>query len=176
LVISVFQTKLFKRFLAANLICFAAIFVVVGVDTFLALGLNYSAPYSGAVKYDYQALPFFCLLAAALLSKTQSLFLTLKTKLNLHWLLFGIACAGTIFTAAAIFANFFKAVGFGQINYLVFVVERSVGYSFFNSAQNVGTNSIVYLQYVGFAIVLSGLIWIIKDKAKTISNLKRQKN
>jgi 4-amino-4-deoxy-L-arabinose transferase-like glycosyltransferase len=174
LLISVFQTKLFRNFLGADLICVAAIFVVVGIDTFFALGLNYSAPYTGAVKYDYQALPFFCLLAAALLSKTQSLFLTLKKKLNLNWLFFGIACAGALSAAAAIFANFYKAISIGQLNYLVFTVEGSVGYSFFNSAQIAKTSSLVYVQYIGFAIVLSGLLWIAKNKVKTIVNFRQK--
>jgi 4-amino-4-deoxy-L-arabinose transferase-like glycosyltransferase len=175
MLISVFQTKLFRSFLGADLICVAAIFVVVGVDTFFALGLNYSAPYTGAVKYDYQSLPFFCLLAAALGSKTQSLFLNLKKKLNLNWLFFGIACAGALSAVVAIFANFFKAVGFGQLSYLVFTVEGSVGYSFFNSAQIAKTSSLVYVQYVGFAIVLSGLLWLAKDKVKPMANAWRLK-
>ena len=175
LLISAFQTKLFRSFLAADLISLSAILVIVGVDTFFALGFNYKAPFTGAVKYDYQSLPFFCLLAAALLSKTQSLLLTLKKLLNLNWLFFGIACAGTLSATVAIFINFYKAIGYGQLNYLVFTVEGSVGYSFFNSAQIVGTNSLVYAQYLGFAIVLTGLIWIAKDKIKTIANLRRQK-
>jgi 4-amino-4-deoxy-L-arabinose transferase-like glycosyltransferase len=175
LLISTLQTKLFRKFLATDLICIAAIFVIVGIDTFFALGLNYMAPYTGAVKYDYQSLPFFCLLAAALLSKTQSLFLTLKKKLNLSWLFFGIACTGALFTGVAIFTNFFKAIGYGQLNYLVFTVEGSIGYSFFNSPQIVGTSSLVYVEYIGFAIVLSGILWIAKDKAKAIVNVRRQK-
>ena len=175
LLISVFQAKLFRNFLVADMVCFAAIFVVVGIDTFFVLGLNYKAPFTGAVKYDYQALPFFCLLAGALLSKAQDLFLTLKRELNLNWLFFGVASAGAILSAVAIFGDFYKAIGNGQLNYLVFTVEGSIGYSFFNSAQIIGTNSLVYVQYVGFALVLSGLIWIAKDKARAISNLRPPK-
>jgi 4-amino-4-deoxy-L-arabinose transferase-like glycosyltransferase len=175
LLISVFQKKLFKNLPAADLICLAAIFAVVGIDTFFALGLNYKAPYTGAVKYDYQALPFFCLIAAALLVKSQLLFTTLKQRLKINWLFFGVACTGALFTALAFFANFYKAIGYGQLNYLVFTVEDSIGYSFFNSAQISGTSSLVYVQYVGFAVVLSGLLWIAKDKIKTITNFRRKR-
>lgn len=174
LLISILQTKLFRKFLAADLICIATICVIVGIDTFFALALNYMAPYTGAVKYDYQSLPFFCLLAAALIGKTQSLFLTLKKKINLNWLFFGIACAGAVFTGVAIFTNFYKAIGYGQLNYLVFTVEGSVGYSFFNSAQVIGANSLAYVEYIGFAIVMSGLLWIIKDKVRTIASVRRK--
>ncbi len=172
LLISTFQTKLFKNFLTADIVCLTAIFVIVGVDTFFALALNYKAPYTGVVKYDYQSLPFFCLLAGALLVKCQSLFTTLKRKANLNWLFFGIACAGAVSAALAFLTNFYKAIGYGQLNYLVFTVEGSIGYSFFNSAQIVGINALVYVQYIGFAIVLSGLLWIGKDKVKTIVNLR----
>ena len=175
LLISAFQRKLFRNFLFADLICAVTIFVIVGIDAFFALGLNYKAPYTGAVKYDYQSLPFFCLLAAALLSKTQSSFLTLKKNLKINWLFFGIACAGAFLVAVAFFTNFFKAISFGQLNYLVFTVEGSVGYSFFNSAQIVGTSSLVYVQYVGLAIVLSGLLWMAKEKLKALANFRHQK-
>ena len=153
----------------------ATIFVIVGIDTFFAVGLNYKAPYTGAVKYDYQSLPFFCLLAAALLSKTQPLLLTLKRKLSLSWLFFGIACAGTLFVSVAFFTNFYKAFGYGQLNYLVFTVEGSVGYSFFNSAQIAGTSSLIYVQYVGLVIVLSGLLRMAGSKVKTIAGVRRER-
>ena len=96
LLISAFQRKLFRNHLVADLMCLAAIFVILGIDTFFALGLNYKAPFTGAVKYDYQSLPFFCLLAGSLLSKSKTLFATLKKKLNLSWLFFGVAFAGML--------------------------------------------------------------------------------
>ena len=175
LLISIFRAKIFRNFFAADLICMATIFVIVGIDTFFAVGLNYKAPYTGAVKYDYQSLPFFCLLAAALLSKTQPLLLTLKRKLSLSWLFFGIACAGTLFVSVAFFTNFYKAFGYGQLNYLVFTVEGSVGYSFFNSAQIAGTSSLIYVQYVGLVIVLSGLLRMAGSKVKTIAGVRRER-
>jgi hypothetical protein len=53
----------------------------------------------------------------------------------------------------------------------VFTAEGVVGYSFFNSAQIIGTNSLVYVQYMGLAVVLSGLLWIAKDKIRIIAAL-----
>jgi 4-amino-4-deoxy-L-arabinose transferase-like glycosyltransferase len=176
LFVSTFQTKLFKNIVASDLICIATISVIIGIDTFLALGLNFMAPYTGAVKYDYQCLPLFCLLAGSLLFKCQSLVKTITKNLNRSWLFFGIACAGALALTIAIFANFYKVTIYSQINYLVFTVEGSVGYSFFNSAQIMGTNSTVYAQYIGFALLLSGLLWIFKGKIRTIASLRSQKN
>ncbi len=171
LLVSCFQRKLFKNFFAADLICFSTIFFIVGIDALFVLGLNFQAPYSGAVKYDYQALPFFCLLASSLLSKSNLLFSTLERKFNRSWIFFGITCAGVLLIVATIFSNFFKSVSYSHLNYLVFTVEGSIGYSFFNPSQIIGTNSLVYVQYIGFAVVLSGLLWMAKDKIKSIAKL-----
>ena len=45
LLVSTFQTKLFRKNFAADLLCMAAIILILGIDTFFALGLNYKAPY-----------------------------------------------------------------------------------------------------------------------------------
>lgn len=175
MLIASLEPKILRRFLGTDLLCAATIFVILGIDTFFALVLNYKAPFTGAVKYDYQALPFFCLLAGSILSKSHELFKSLKDKISLNWMFFGIACTGAIFVAAAIFTNFYKAIGYGQLSYLVFTVEGSIGYSFFTK-QIIGANGLVYVQYTGFALVLSGLMWIAKDQIRTITTLKRQKN
>jgi 4-amino-4-deoxy-L-arabinose transferase-like glycosyltransferase len=167
LIVSI-QRKMFRNFLSSDLLCVATIAVILGIDTFFALGLNNQAPYTGVVKYDYQALPFFCLLAGSLLVKWQSLFTSLRMQLNRNWLFFGIASAGVLSLIVAFFTNFLKGIGYSHLNYLVFTVEGSVGYSFFNSAQIIGTNSFVYLQYTGLALVLSGLMWIAKDQIKKL--------
>jgi 4-amino-4-deoxy-L-arabinose transferase-like glycosyltransferase len=164
LLVSTFQRKIFRNILAADLVCMATILLVLGIDTFLALGLNFRAPYTGAVKYDYQSLPFFCLLAGSLLSKCQSLFTTVKMKLNRSWLFFGTACLGAVSLVIAIFSNFYYVNLYSQLNTVAFTEEGQVSYSFSNSAQIIEPNSLVYVQYIGFALLLSGLIWAVKDK------------
>jgi hypothetical protein len=114
------------------------------------------------------------LLAAALLSKTQGLFLTLKKKLNLNWLFFGISFTGVLLTVAAFFTNFYRAIGYGKLDYLVFTVEGSVGYSFLNSAKNTGSSISDYLQILGFVIVLSGFAWTGKYKLMKVAKLFRR--
>ena len=88
LLVSIFHRKTFRTILSADLVCVATILVVLGVDAFLALGLNYRAPYTSLIKYGYQSLPFFCLLAGSLLSKFQTLAVTLRMKLNRCWITF----------------------------------------------------------------------------------------
>jgi hypothetical protein len=122
------------------------------------------APYTGAIKYDYQSLPFFCLLVGSLLGKCHTLFATLNKKLKESWLFFGIACLGVFTIAATIFTNFYNINIYSQLNVVKFSVEGQVGYSFSNSSQIIQPNSLLSLQYVGFAVFLSGLIWAAKNE------------
>jgi hypothetical protein len=167
LLIPSFQRKLFRNLLWADLVCLATILVVVGIDSVLALDLNLKSPYGGVIKYDYQALPFFCLLAGSLLSKSKSLFAALKMKLNRSKVLFGVACAGLICLGIAVFSNFYYINLYSQSSYILFKVEGRVGYSF-TSTRTLEHSSLVYVQYVGFALLALGLIWAVKNNfAKT---------
>ena len=165
LLISTFQRKIFKNIFAADLICLATILFVLGIDTFLALGLNYKAPYTGAVKYDYQSLPFFCLLAASLLVKCQSLLTGLGRRLNRSRLFLGIACLGAVSLCIALFSNFYYVNLYSKLSTVAFTVEGTTNYAFSNAGQITGLNSLAFVQYVGFALLLLGLIWAIKNKS-----------
>ena len=164
LFVSIFQRKIFRNILAADLICLATILFVLGIDTFLALGLNYKAPYTGAVKYDYQSLPFFCLLAASLLVKCQSLLTGLGKRLNQSWLLFGIAGLGVVCLCISIFSNFYYVNLYSKLSTVAFTVEGTTNYAFSNAGQITGLNSLAFVQYIGFALLLLGLIWAVKNK------------
>ena len=163
LLVSTFQRKMFRNILAADLICLTTILAVLGIDVFLAVGLNYKAPYTGVAKYDYQSLPFFCLLTASLLAKSQSLFVTLQKKLLRSWLVFGIACLGAVSMVIAFFSNFYYVHLYSQLNVVAFKVE-GVSYAFSNSGQIVKPDILTFVQFLGFALFLSGLIWVVKDK------------
>jgi 4-amino-4-deoxy-L-arabinose transferase-like glycosyltransferase len=164
LLVSIFYRKTFRKILAADSICVATIVLVLGIDVFLALGLNFRAPYTTVFKYDYQSLPFFCLLAGSLPSKFQTLIAALKMKLNRNWIFLGISLLGTLFLIVAIFSNFYFAHVDSQLKIVAFTVERQVSYSFSNSAQTVEPNILLIVQYVGFAMVLLGLIWAAEDR------------
>ena len=162
LFISVFYRKTLKNLLASDAVCLAAIVVVLGLDAFLALGLNYRAPYTGLVKYGYQSLPFICLLAGSLVIKSQTLRPTVKTEPRRNWVFFGIALAGAVSVAVALFLDFYHAQLYSQLKNVAFTVEGQVSYSFSNSAPITAANSLVYVQYLGFALILLGLVWAAK--------------
>jgi hypothetical protein len=135
------------------------------VDLFLGAGLNLKAPYTDAFKYDYQSLPFFSLLAASLAGKSLSLFKSAKSRRKLNKLPFFLAAlAGLVLLVAHAFSTW---------DYLLFRVERNVnlGYSLFNLSP-IGTYSFLMgLQYLGFAFVLSGLVWASRHKLSFLLRL-----
>ena len=182
LLVGLVQRRLFRKFFVFDLICLAAITCVVSVNVFLGAALDLKAPFLNAIKYDYQALPFFCLLAASMISKSIILFNSAKTKLKLNKLVsYTIALAGLILVAASIFYNMRYVHLFSNADYLIFRVEPgvNVGYSVFNSAP-IGGNSIqMSIQFVGFALALSGLFWMSRNKLRSFLKLfhgKRQKS
>jgi uncharacterized membrane protein len=167
LLVCLLRRKFFSRFLVFDLICLVTIVSVVGVNTFLGAGLNLSFPYNNAVKYDYQSLPFFSLLAASLASKCFSLFHSAGSKRKLSKLLFfSVALVGLILLVVSMFLNMNYVHQFSTADHLLFRVERdsNVGYSFVNSLPIDKNSLLMNIQYLGFAFVLSGLVWASRHK------------
>jgi hypothetical protein len=161
------QRRLFRKFLVFDLICLAAVVFVVSVNTLLGAVLDLKAPFLNAFKYDYQALPFFCLLAASMTSKSIILFNSAKTKLKLNKLLhYSIALIGLILVSASLFYSMHFVNLFSNADYLIFRVQPgvNVGYSIFNSAPTIGNSIQTSIQFAGFALALSGLFWISRHK------------
>lgn len=157
-----FLRRKLSKILIFDLICLATITAVVAVNTFLGAGLNLKSPYSNAIKYAYQSLPFFSLLTASLVGKCLSLFHSAKQKRKLYRTLFLSAVFAGLFLLGA---TAFFDVGYAHLlateEYLLFRVAPNVffGYTLFNPAP-AGENILLrVIQYLGFAVVLSGLAW-----------------
>jgi 4-amino-4-deoxy-L-arabinose transferase-like glycosyltransferase len=156
-----------SRFLAFDGICLVTIVCVVAVNTFLGATLDLKAPYLNAIKYDYQALPFFCLLAASLVTK---IFLALnlkKTKAMPLKIIFSLfTFAGFALVVATILYNVNYVHLLSSLDYLLFRVEPNVnfGYSLFNSTPIGAKSPLMGLQYLGFAVAFSGFVWVSRHK------------
>ncbi len=174
LVLSLAQRRLFRKYLALDAVCLALIVLVVFVNMVLGIGLNLKAPYLNAIKYDYQALPFFSLIAAALASKSLTLLGVAKEKIKPYKAVFAVAgLLGLILVAASVLYNMRFVNLFSTAEYLILRVEPTVvyGYSLFNAAP-IGTNSaLMAVQYVGFAVALSGLAWLGREKLGKLAHL-----
>lgn len=166
LIVSFAHRRLFAKLLPFDLMCLATILAVGSINTFLAVGLNLKSPYINPIKYDYQFLPFFSLLAASLVGKCLLLFNSAKSKEKLSKLLFSIASVGLVLLAASMLLNmnFLNQQSTGD--HWLFKVERNqeIGYSFINSTPLDQNSPLMSIQYLGFAFVLSGLVWASRHK------------
>jgi 4-amino-4-deoxy-L-arabinose transferase-like glycosyltransferase len=166
LIVTFTHRKLFAKFLPFDLMCLVTILAVGSVDTFLAVGLNFNAPYNSSIKYNYQFLPFISLLAASLMGKCLLLFNSVKSKEKLNKLLFSVALVGLVLLAGAMFLNMNFVNQYSTWDHWLFKVERNqyVGYSFINLTPITNFSFMMIVQYLGFAFVLSGLVWASRHK------------
>jgi hypothetical protein len=173
LLISFVRRKNLRKVFGSDLICLATVAAVLGVNIFLVLGKNLVCPYNNPIKYDYQFLPLFCLLAASLLNKFYSFDLAdIGNKRGK--MVFLVTLSGLVLAAAAMIQNVFVLNGYVTQTGVLFSVENKMGYSFEHTALN-GAPYISWLfQWLGFAIIVLSLVWANRKKLKTLEPVLRQ--
>jgi hypothetical protein len=122
------------------------------------------------VKYLYQLLPLFCLLAASLVLKC-SLLRSSGLAGKRHRLLFCAALVGIGFLVSALVLESVGILLFSRQSYVQFN-SGEVAYSFLNPLPIENFASAV-VQFIGFALVGFGLAWAIRD---TLSLKQKKKN
>jgi len=165
LLISFVRRKTLGKIFASDLICLATVAAVAGVNMFLAIGKNLICPYNNPIKYEYQFLPLFCLLAASLLNKFYSLdFADLRGKRNK--LIFLVTIFGLVLIVLSMIQNVHVLNAYTTQTEIRFNVEGKMGYSFEHVALNVAPNISLAFQWLGFAIVVFSLLWANRDRLK----------
>jgi 4-amino-4-deoxy-L-arabinose transferase-like glycosyltransferase len=163
--------KFFAKTLSVDLSFAATILMLIGLNTVLAVQFNLAAPYIGVIKYEYQLLPLFCLLAASLVTKFVSLSAVLRQRRKWDIVVFAVASAGLVVAGAALVLNMNFAHMFSNWDYMLFPVEAynlPPGYSFANPLP-IGKYGVpILVQYAGFGLVLFGLAWASKDQAAPV--------
>jgi len=182
LLVCCLQRKLFSKTIVFDLICLATIIPIVSTNTFLGASLNLEAPYLIAIKYDYQSLPFFSLIAASLVGKCLSLFHSAKSRTKLHRILFfSVVFVGLFLLVETIVIDLYYAHLLSTAIYLLFRVEPNIvlGYTLFNLTPTGEQSLLMIVQYLGFAVVLSGLVWACRHTIiglfKRLHNLTKRK-
>ncbi len=146
-----------------ELACLITILLILGVNMYLGVTLNLKAPYTSAVKYSYQSLPLFSLVAASLARKSGSFIrLSRRKSRKLRVLLFSAGLLGLFLLVASIVANMVIAQWLTTVPHVIFRVQPGidVGYSFV--VLNPISQNIVLLngQFLGFMLVFSALLWV----------------
>jgi hypothetical protein len=169
----------FSKVCYLDLICFASILPILITNMVLGVGLNLKAPYNNAIKYDYQSLPFFSLVAASLLGKSFSLLNSTKLAINTHRkLIFSIVSIGALLLALTILGEIFSANKLSTSNFLLFRVtmNQSIGYTFHNYTPTNESRLLMNFQYLGFTILLSGFLWLNRHRLHNFFKLIRGMN
>jgi 4-amino-4-deoxy-L-arabinose transferase-like glycosyltransferase len=164
LIIGLVFMKLFsKKLVVFDLVCFVTLLSILGVNIFLGVNLNLKAPYTSAIKFSYQALPFFSLLAGSLVSKSVLLFNWSKNTVKLkRVLIVSVSVVGVFLLVTPLLANLNTAHQLSMTSYIVFQVQpgQNIGYSFYVLSPTSPDSFLMAVQYLGFGFVLSGLVWV----------------
>jgi 4-amino-4-deoxy-L-arabinose transferase-like glycosyltransferase len=158
----VFWRRFPKNSVFFDFVCLVTLLFILGLELYLAVNLNLKAPYTSAVKYIYQSLPFFSLVAASLAGKSSWLFQQAKQSCKAKCaLLFLASLIGLFLLMAPIIGNMSTARYLAMASYLIFRVQPNldVGYSFYIANPLSAGDPLLIVQLVGFGFVLSGLLW-----------------
>jgi 4-amino-4-deoxy-L-arabinose transferase-like glycosyltransferase len=178
LIISLFYVKhLPKKFAVFDLICFATLLSILGVNMYLGVNLNLKAPYTSAIKFSYQSLPYFSLVAGSLAAKSVLLFDHTKQAVKIKKALTVLVVfIGVFFLIGPLLVNMHNAHKLSMASYIVFQVQpgQDLGYSFYIEHPTSPGSSLMTIQFLGFLFVFSGLLWnsrhFISAQLKSISS------
>ncbi len=174
--LSVFYRKLFSRILWLDAVCVGTAAAIAGLNLFLVFGLHLTVPYVSVFKYNYLALPFYCLLAASLAQKSSMLIRTVNWKKTIHFVKpvlvgFGMVLLLASMVESIVFLNEwigFVSFGVDSVTYYPFDVYSTPKESYFQAFHNAAI--ILVLVSVGLPLLASGFKKFIVWRSRVQSN------
>ena len=133
------------------------------MNMLLVLNLGLWVPYVDPVKYDYQLLPAFCLLAASLVPKAFLIVKSVPAKAKQRKPILAAAVVGLVLLAGSVLLNLRTLLLLTTQDYLMFRVEGDVGFSFVRLAPNISQQYLVAFQGFGFLLIIISLVWANRD-------------
>ena len=129
------------------------------MNMLLVLGIGLWVPYVDPVKYDYQLLPAFCLLAASLMPKAYMIIKSVPTQGKWRKPIFVVAVIGLVLLAGSVLLNLRTLLLLTAQDYLMFRVEGDIGFSFERLAPTIAQQYLVAVQGLGFLLIMVSLVW-----------------
>lgn len=168
--------KQFRKIVIFDLACFVTIVTAIAINVYLGYVANLSSPYMNPIKYVYQALPYFCLLAASLLVKSNSLFDLAKSRQKLEKIGFFLLLTAIFLVTMSLYRNMDYSHQFSTWDYLLFRAQpNALGYSFFHPNPITNDNPLMLIQYTGFGVAVSGLLWAGRSELASLPRHFRRK-
>jgi len=175
------RKQICKRAFVSDLIFVVAILLVLGLILYFGFSLNLKVPYTSTIKYAYQTLPLFCLLGVSLLVKSIALLSIAQLQQGLRKAAFrAVGFLGVLLPPLALLVNVYSVHLLSMIGFIVFRVEpdQLLGYSFDNFNPVSADSPLLYVQYVGFILILCSLLYCIRELLGAVrikqSSLNRQ--
>jgi 4-amino-4-deoxy-L-arabinose transferase-like glycosyltransferase len=156
LALSILYRRLFGNIIRLDAICVGTIAVVLGLDAVFVLGLHLTVPYISAFKYNYVALPFFCLLAASLVDKGGVLIGSPAAKNKIRAAKLLVVIVGLVL----IFATLAESIDFVNkwSGFVAFEVDSNGNYfPLFVFTSPTNSNFFEALHYAAIAIIIFSL-------------------
>ena len=155
LVLSVFYRKIFTKILWLDAVCVGTIAVIAGLNLLLVFGFHLTVPYVSVFKYNYLALPFYCLIAASLAAKSDLLIGSVDWKKKTHFIKPLLVGVGLVLVLASLLESttfLTKWVGF-----VAFGVDSVTYYPFnvFSGAANGFSPALTYVALVLMVLILA---------------------
>ena len=147
--------KVFAKIAWLDIVCIGTIAAIAGLDLFFVFGFHLTVPYISAFKYNYFALPFYCLLAASLATKGRMLISSTDWKKKTNLVKPALVGVGVVLLFASLLEStmfLLKWVGFASfgvdyVTYYPFDVFSGPISGYFEP-----------LHYAGFTLIVVSLI------------------
>ena len=152
LALSVFYRKVFGRILRLDAVCVGTIAAVAGIDLLFVFGFHLTVPYVSAFKYNYVALPFFCLLAASLADKGGLLIASTESKKKIGLVKPVLVVLGLVL----LFASMLESLAFLNkwVGFVAFGVDSVTYYPFDVFSSPMGSGYFEVFHYAAIVLVV----------------------
>jgi 4-amino-4-deoxy-L-arabinose transferase-like glycosyltransferase len=156
-----FRKRLGKKIVDLDIIFAVSIILILVVSVILGVTFNLKVPYTSTLKYAYQALPLLCLVTASIIVKCVSMFNSAIIGARFKRLYFLCAVLGIVLFVMSVFSSIYSAFQLSMSRFILFRVEsdKLLGYSFDNFHALSQNHPLLYVQCLGFGLILIGLIY-----------------
>lgn len=155
LALSIIYRKKLSVFLRSDTASLGTVLIIMGLDMLLVVGFNLTVPYVSAIKYNYTALPFFCLLAASLADKSAVLINSIKRKKK-DLLIPVLVGAGLVLLFSSLTENIIFLNGW--TGFVAFGVDSVTYYGFNLFSEAVNRNMLDALHQSALILIVTSII------------------
>ncbi len=155
LALSIIYRKKLAVFLRSDTASLGTVLIIMGLDMLLVVGFNLTVPYVSAIKYNYTALPFFCLLAASLADKSAVLINSIKRKKK-DLLIPVLVGAGLVLLFSSMTENIIFLNGW--TGFVAFGVDSVTYYGFNLFSEAVNRNILDALHQSALILIVTSII------------------